>query len=232
MTGAARRSGPRAERRGGLPSRGSSVRPEAADDAHDDGDVEEDVRERIAQSVRSSAVGQQREERGRDDDRRQHERHEHERPRAAGRGSEARERPGERQPGDERERGRDSRLPEREPRDSSVEPASSTSNGEIEPPSPEARARGSRAAGQAKKTREERDAGRQRRRAAAAQRTTISVHSSTQRSRFVVDLVGRERRAGRRAIAHSRTRRAARRPRAPGRRTSSRARRPGTPRRA
>ncbi len=55
------------------------VRPERPDDAHDDGDVEERVRDQDRRPPALDAVGEDREERERDDDRRQHERHDDER---------------------------------------------------------------------------------------------------------------------------------------------------------
>ena len=91
-------------------------RPRAADDARDDGDVEEHVGGEDRHEPALELVRQQLEEGGCDDDRRQHERHEHERPRErAAAEPEPSDRPGEREPGHERERGRERRLPGREP---------------------------------------------------------------------------------------------------------------------
>ena len=171
-----------AERRRGVAEAGVQPRPERAHDAHDDGDVEEDVREEDRPDRALGRVREEGEERGRDDDRRQHERHQHERldERAAAEG-EARERPGERQPGDERDAGRDGRLPEREPRDLERRPPGEHVPGEIEAVArPEAPLE-DREQRPGEEDGEERDGdGRE----GGAQRTTISVHSSTQRSRF------------------------------------------------
>ncbi len=70
---------PRAEHRGGRLGRPAEPRPVAADDPHDDGDVEERVGEEDRPDALVEPVREQRDERGRDDERRQHERDEDER---------------------------------------------------------------------------------------------------------------------------------------------------------
>ena len=116
VTSRARRSGPAPSTAAASALRGIDRRPGAADDARDDGDVEEDVRGEDRPEAPLVAVGEQRQERGRDDDGRQHEGDEHERPRErAAAEPEAPDRPGERQPGDEREQRRRGCLPGREP---------------------------------------------------------------------------------------------------------------------
>ena len=107
-----------AERRRRIPQALVQPRPERADDANDDSDVEEHVREKDRPDRALDPVGEQRDERRRHDDGRQHERHEYERldDRSAAE-PEPRQRPGEREARDEREHRGHGRLPEREPGD-------------------------------------------------------------------------------------------------------------------
>ena len=108
----------RSERRRRIPQPPVEHRPERADDPHDHGDVEEDVREQDRPDRPLDPVGEEGDERGRDDDRGEDERHEHEclddRPAPE---PKPRERPRERQARDQRHCRRHGRLPEREPED-------------------------------------------------------------------------------------------------------------------
>ena len=118
VTSRKRAHGRRAERRGRLVQARIEARPERPDDPHDDGDVEERVRDQDRRPAALDAVGQDREERERDDDRREHERDDDERAHhAPAPESVAAEHVRGRQRDRDREHGRRERLPHREPHD-------------------------------------------------------------------------------------------------------------------
>jgi hypothetical protein len=174
-----------AERRGGRFEPGVEPGPERPDHTHDDRDVEEDVCEEDRPDGPLEPVGEEREECGRDDHRRQHERDEDERldERPAVE-RESRERPRERERCDERERGRDDREPEGEPRGLERAATDEDVERQVELAVDDQAPLEDRKERPEEEDRQERHRDRDRRDPAGAQRTTISVHRATQRSRF------------------------------------------------
>ena len=171
--------------RGSLPEPLVESRPVRADDPDDHGDVEEDMCEEDGPDGPLDAVGQEGDERGRDDDGRQDERDEHECLDDGSTGEpEPRKGPRERQPGEQRQARRDGRLPEREPGDVAGHLAREDVEREVELAVDDEASLEDRGERPDEEDREKGQRRRDERSPAQAQRTTISVHRATQRSRF------------------------------------------------
>ena len=187
---------PCAERRGRVPEPLVETRPKGADHAHDDRDVEEDVRDQDRPHRSLDPVREERDERGGDDDRRQDERDEHEGlyERAPSE-REPRERPGERQSREQRQDGGDRRLPEREPGDLARRRGGEDVERQVERPVHDEAPTEDRDQRPREEQGEERERPGDGRRPRGAlrrgQRTTMSVHAASHRSRFAsISLAG------------------------------------------
>ena len=174
-----------AERRRRLGHARIEIRPERPDDPHDDGDVEERVRDQDRNPPALDAVGEDREERERHDHRREHERDDDERAdEVASTESVATENVGRGERDEDRQRGRRERLPDGEPHDLARQRIGEDVERRISRPAQSALDDGGERIEEEERQERERNAVRDDPPGAGAHRTTMSVHSSTQRSRF------------------------------------------------